>query len=418
MNYESIKELAKEANCRVTELLALARQNDPFYVGTPTDLAQAEWFLNKIWQPGGFRQGAHLRRLHYWAVSQGNLGDHNGEPYENTDRCWRYLCQAAKVARYLGYVRIQDIADHKNPDPHIYVSYSRHNTSVDFTVSPLEIEAPGIYISGFDNYAMFQPYHLEVWFEKSTMNDVLLPVCRKYRANLVTGEGEMSITATYALVKRIKEANKPTRIFYGSDFDPAGHSIPRAVARKIEWMLTTAELDADVKLTPLVLTKEQVEKYSLPRIPIKESERRAAAFEDVYGEGAVELDALEALYPGELAKIVGEALSAYYCEEAEAAAEERENELRQAIQEKVEEIIEPYRDAIQEAIQALDGINTELQQLTLPSLGDYQPMSAAPTADDSRYPWLYCAGRTYLEQLQAYKHYDDGLLTTDNGRHP
>jgi hypothetical protein len=52
-------------------------------------------------------------------------------------------------------------------------------------------------------------------------------------------------------------------------------------------------------------------KYKLPRTPIKESERRAAKFEERYGEGATELDALEALHPGELRKIVEAEIDRY-----------------------------------------------------------------------------------------------------------
>ncbi len=64
-------------------------------------------------------------------------------------------------------------------------------------------------------------------------------------------------------------------------------------------------------LEPLVLTREQVERYGLPRIPIKDSDRRKAGFEERFGEGAVELDALEAVFPGELARIVSEAIARY-----------------------------------------------------------------------------------------------------------
>ena len=46
-DYGRIKEMAKELGCPIPDLLALARQNDPFYVGTPGDIAQAhthdEW---------------------------------------------------------------------------------------------------------------------------------------------------------------------------------------------------------------------------------------------------------------------------------------------------------------------------------------------------------------------------------------
>jgi hypothetical protein len=49
----------------------------------------------------------------------------------------------------------------------------------------------------------------------------------------------------------------------------------------------------------------------LPRIPIKEIDLRRQNFEDRHGEGAVELDALEALYPGALAALVREAIVPY-----------------------------------------------------------------------------------------------------------
>lgn len=48
INYEWIKIMAKEMACPVTSLLALARQNDPFYVGGPASQTQAEWFA-EIW---------------------------------------------------------------------------------------------------------------------------------------------------------------------------------------------------------------------------------------------------------------------------------------------------------------------------------------------------------------------------------
>ncbi len=44
MDYEQIKLLAKSTGQRVTDLIALAPQNDPFYTGTPSDWALAEWF--------------------------------------------------------------------------------------------------------------------------------------------------------------------------------------------------------------------------------------------------------------------------------------------------------------------------------------------------------------------------------------
>lgn len=69
MNYSSIKELAKLHKCRVTDLIALAPNNDPFYAGTPGDWAVGEWF-SELWQRFGYGYGVHIRRVHYQIISQ------------------------------------------------------------------------------------------------------------------------------------------------------------------------------------------------------------------------------------------------------------------------------------------------------------------------------------------------------------
>ena len=89
MNYEMIKQLAKEMGCKVTDLIPLAPQNDPFYTGTPTDWAVAEWFA-QLWQQFGYRDKVHIRRVHYQIVSQRTpVLMPNGKPYENTSECVR-----------------------------------------------------------------------------------------------------------------------------------------------------------------------------------------------------------------------------------------------------------------------------------------------------------------------------------------
>jgi hypothetical protein len=117
MNYDTIKALAKERGGRVADLIALAPQNDPFYVGNESTRAGAEWFAT-LYTKFGYRQGVHLRRVHYQIVSQDPPVDMpNGKAYENTDNCWKYLGQASKWARYLHLVDADDFDDKRNPDP-------------------------------------------------------------------------------------------------------------------------------------------------------------------------------------------------------------------------------------------------------------------------------------------------------------
>src|SRR5262249_36324910 len=147
-------------------------------------------------------------------------------------------------------------------------------------------------------------FHVEIWVEKSTMGDILNPIAQAHSANLMTGVGELSLTRCFQLIERAKASSVPVRILYLSDFDPGGRSMPLAVARKIEFMVHQMGLGLDIELRSIALTQQQCDEYRLPRIKIKDTEKRRKKFEKKYGEGAVELDALEALHPGELARIV------------------------------------------------------------------------------------------------------------------
>jgi len=123
-----------------------------------------------------------------------------------------------------------------------------------------------------------QAYYLEIWCEKSTMDDILEPIGLRYGLNIVTGLGEMSVSRVHELVCRIKKNKKPVRILYISDFDPAGEGMPVSIARKIEFYIHFEDAK-NVKLRQVLFTPEQCIKYKLPRKPIKKSDKRKEGFE-------------------------------------------------------------------------------------------------------------------------------------------
>src|SRR5450755_2435034 len=425
-NYETIKQLAKETNRKVTDLIALASQNDPFYQGTPGSLALAEWFAETYYQQGWQNSRVHIRRAHYAILSLERVLP-NGTPYQNTEESWNTLLTASKAARYLRLVDVTSFDDKRNDDP---VSYD-YGTSGDPELevndylysSDVEIPAfPGLPHYNLNNFQATQGYHLELWCEKTTMNDVLIPLCQQYGMTLQTGAGELSITATRLLAERLQKSGKPARIFYVSDFDPAGQSMPVAVSRKLEYFMRNDHLDLDVRLFPLVLTANQVRRYQLPRTPIKESERRRAGFEAQHGQGAVELDALEALRPGELQRILRGYIDRYYdydldrrTREARATLERDYNQIRSEVlaryQEQIDalrmklqdihDIAKPLMDEYASGVQALwEEISDALKAQT-PDLGEYLIPEAEQAHEIGE--GLYNSQRDYLEQLEAYK---------------
>lgn len=406
MNYDLIKEAAKNAGVSYRHMIALAPQNDPFYCGTPGDIDKAKWFARLLRDAG--LSNTHLRRVHYWAVSQSpqialpnritwNKKKDWTDTYTNNDACWKYLCQASKLARYLGYVDVEDIVDNKNPDPHVFAEYSSSEPGYYIDIPHLD---NWYTITQNFNLSNVLPYHLEIWCEKSTMNDVLLPLCEVYRANLVTFEGEVSVTACQDLINRAREAEKPVRVFYISDFDPAGKSMPVAMSRKIEFLNRYDLLD--IRVMQVTLTAEQVYTYNLPRIPIKDTERRAEKFENVFGVGATELDALEALHPGALADIVTDAMAPYWSDEAKAELDSLEEQLQTELDEKVNAITDKYK----KELDAIRGLVQELKQIKI-DLEDYTLDTFEPLTDEDE-DWLFDSQRDYLEQLQMYKLFKAG----------
>src|SRR6266699_2702375 len=361
MDYEQIKQLSKETGQRVGDLIVLAPQNDPFYTGTPNDWALGQWFA-RLWQAFGYQQGVHLRRIHYQIVSQDPpVCLPNGLPYDNTMECWDILNIASKAARYLGLVSPSAFVDRRAPETVVYahheasspeVAVAGYLCSYDFALPDFP-DLPGYRVYG---YRADQEYHLEVFCEKSTMNDILVPLCERYGANLQIGVGELSITASLALVARLEQAGRPARIFYVSDFDPAGQSMPVAVSRKIEYFVRTLGLDLDVRVFPVVLTQQQVQYYELPRTPIKETERRRGGFEDRYGQGAVELDALEALHPGQLQAVVGGYMDSYYDVTLDERVQQVRTQLESDLSQVWQQVVGGYADDI-------DSLRREYTQL-------------------------------------------------------
>jgi hypothetical protein len=429
VNYDEIKELAQDYGCKVDDLIALARKNDPFYMGTSGDREWAEWFAY-LWRQFQYGYGVHLRRVHYQIISQNPpVRLPNGKPYENTELCWDALSNAAKAARYLKLVDPGAFVDRRNPEPRIYAA-SAYGTPYISTIGEIDEydtelpDFPALPQYDLSGYSGQQRYHLEIWCEKSTQNDILIPLCQEYGVNLITGVGELSITATLAAVRRAAEGGKPARLFYVSDFDPAGQSMPVAVARKIEYFLRDEDLDADIRLYPIVLTPDQCKIYQLPRTPIKATERRAGAFEERYGAGATELDAMEALHPGELRRILRRHIERYYDTElnqrvwrAERAVRNGLESVQQAVHERYQEEIDSLEaeyDEIRRQFETqMEAYSTRLADVwrairsdldaEMPDISNY-PVPEADEAGEDEEP-LYDSQRDYLDQLAYYKEF-------------
>jgi hypothetical protein len=205
--------------------------------------------------------------------------------------------------------------------------------------------------------------------------------------------------------------------------------MPLAVARKIEFFVRQSGEDLDIRLVPIILTATQVRQFRLPRIPIRDAVRGKGRFEEQHGEGAVELDALEALHPGEFARIVKAAIDRYQDRKIQARIERTAAQLRQQMSEARNDIIDQHHEHIEafrlewEAAQATiqeyqDSINAiydRIRERAEPLWDSIADDLRAARPDPGEIEWpepepadefpdpLFDSRRNYLDQIERYR---------------
>jgi hypothetical protein len=432
VNYERIKELAKELKRPAETLIALSPANDPFYV-RPARQKLANWFA-KLWPRLKLTGQVHIRRAHYVLVTRAprNLA---GVPFENTAKEWDDLIAAMRDVRYLDLLKLPkgtSFVDRRNNPPTIYLPDDKESPAdVDTADEQPAVELSPEPMPSLPGLQLIRPqinqrFHIEIWCEKTTHDDILDPLAERLECNLITGAGEFSTTHCADLVKRALKSGRPVRILYISDHDPGGRSMPVAVARKIEFELYRLGRALDIQVRFIVLTPEQCEEYELPRTPIKEGERRAERFEERFGEGATELDALEALHPGALEDIVEEEIKRYYDDELEEKIDEVAGEVDSDLADITERVHADHQADIDRLEAAWDEMaerhareREQWQEQAEPvwhaiadQLADQQPNLfdvewPEPKEGDEDDDPLFDSTRDYLTQMDSYKKFQD-----------
>lgn len=151
-----------------------------------------------------------------------------------------------------------------------------------------------------------QPYRVELWLEKSTMNHLLADICQRNQTTLVTFRGHPSWGAAWKMCKRAQEDGRPTIILYLSDLDPSGFLMAQELAGKVaELNNSFFESGLDIRIRRIGLAPEQVVEHHIPMVNRKTGEK---AHEQKYAEYVgkwsldptkkAELDALERYHPG------------------------------------------------------------------------------------------------------------------------
>ncbi len=318
----SVIEAARvEAGLSLADLTVLEKKRDPYRFDTVAGHRNAEWFAAQVarFVPRGAT--IHLRGLHYRCVACGDvIKPHDGRIYINTDKCWEWLAdEAAKAARWLGYVPFHRIVDERNAEPELYEREEYGGGAVGWCIacSGAAIElATALHlhprVSTYGFRATRQPYRLILIGEKVSLGSELRGVAQAIGAELLLPTGELSDTLIHGIASRANEDGRPAVVLYFSDFDPAGRQMPISIARKLQALRDLEFPELQIEVHPVALTLDQVVGFDLPSTPLKPTEQRADRWREVMGREQTEIDALLALHPGAIEQLASEAARPFY----------------------------------------------------------------------------------------------------------
>jgi hypothetical protein len=288
----------------------------------------------------GITKPIHLRGLHYALVSSPSLTKPNGLRYLNNADDWEWLqVEASKAARWLGYVLFDRIVDERNSPPVIMVHGNGVpeveiglGATIEVSVPDIEDIKPTVYLANFEAR---QKHRLVLSGEKTSLGDVVKPLCESYGADLYLPSGEITDSQLWLMAKTGAEDGRPMIVFVVADFDPAGNQMAVSIGRKLQAFRDLLFPGLEFEVVPIALTEDQVRELDLPSTPLKETERRADLWRLAHGgklvRGAIlgngklssdavveggleqtEVDALATLRPDALRAIVVDAFDRYF----------------------------------------------------------------------------------------------------------
>jgi hypothetical protein len=363
-----LEDARRELRCSRNRLTVLSTQVDPYRLDTPAGHRDGAWLADQLNRAIGEVRRIHWRGLHYAIVAAGDILKPNGKIYRNDDADWTWLVNnAGKAARWLGYVDFERIVDNRNSEPYIHhqarvTPETWVSAGVDITIPDIEDLTPSPGVSGFEGR---QPYALTIFGEKTSLEDVLLPIARQFEADLYLVAGEISDTLLYRMAKDGAADERTLVVFVLADCDPAGHQMTVSIGRKLQALRDLRFPDLAFELVPVALTVEQVRDLGLPSTPLKDTEKRADNWREAFGVEQTEIDALATLQPRILAEIVTGAISPYFDPTLAARVADARREWEEAARQMLEsQLDDEALVAIREhAIEHLAQLEAEIEAL-------------------------------------------------------
>jgi hypothetical protein len=232
--------------------------------------------------------------------------------------------------------------------------------------------------------------------EKTSLEDVLAPLAIEFNADLFFTGGQISDTLLHGMARDAVNDGRPLVVLTFSDFDPAGYwDMPTCIGRKLQALRDLLFPKLEFTVVHAALSPEQVRDLNLPSSPLKEDEKRAAKWLELYGSEQTEIDALATLRPDELERIAREAAKPFFDAGLAERVRDAEADWHAQVQAEIaNQVDEDHLDRLtvraEAALGELRDVNTELTEMAAdieisepPDLPEAD-MSALEEAQDER----------------------------------
>jgi len=170
-----------------------------------------------------------------------------------------------------------------------------------------------------------------IWLEKDALFTPITTIASRYRVKVYAARGYSSFTAVYEAAQDI-DGVMPIKVLQLTDFDPSGEDMVRDLEDRL-----TRYGASDFEVEKIALTSDQVRALGLPPMPAKKSDPRYERFAAIYGDQAVELDALP---PDDLERIVSTGIEDLIDQGAWEAEEAKAEQEREEVQRRIEELLD------------------------------------------------------------------------------
>jgi hypothetical protein len=424
---------ANETGLSMDDLMVMSPDRDPYRMDTPAKRRDAQWFAEQVERFVAPDKRIHVRGVFYACVAAGDVVNPDGEAFENNANNEVFLGDAARYARWLSYVPFDRLVDNKNNEPIIRPAPptddpTAHVWGDGLAIEELDADALGV-SAGLATFEPRQPYRLVFFGEKTSLEDVLGPYAEEVGADLYLTGGQISDTLIHRIAKDAAEDGRPLVVFTFSDFDPAGYwDMPTAIGRKLQALRDLLFPELRFTVVHAALGPEQVRDLRLPSSPLKEGEKRAAKWLELYGAEQTEIDALATLRPDELRRIAREAVAPYF----DSTLAERVRAVKAAWSERVddeiaeqvdEDRLDELRARAEAALDELREVNVEIAAMAAavevsepPDLPEADMEELEEAQDERRASVLIDSGMDFAEGVERLKSHSELAARRKTGR--